>query len=361
MGPHAGGHLEQHHAHRKQVGARVHRATGSLLWGHVARRADKRARRFVLPEGVDRQELRHPEVEHLHQDATVRLGGLDQHDVFGLEIAVDDPGVVQRANRLTDLPRDVDRVGHVQRVLALQLGAQRVAVDVLHRVRQASGRLLLDELHQVHQRLVLDHARGPRLVEEALHHPGPVELRRRQDLERHDRAVGAAARAEHRAGAALAEQLHQLVPTDPVADLRIRRDVLGLGDHPFVVQVPLRRRVRVRQGDGRPFQIDVVGLCRQTIEHRHVSTRSIPPIGKACSVPGSERIAGDLVGRFIAQNGRRNRRSCAAAAVGGTVIEQRLVRVLQDGRRHAVRRSPIETAICTAADRLVRRKPTSGH
>ena len=104
--------LEQHAAERPDVGAPVDRRAARLLGAHVGRGAEDHARagsrrRVMVGEfdevGVepasDRIALGEAEVEHLH-----RARGRE-HDVAGLEIAVDDAALVRRLDRRGDLDR----------------------------------------------------------------------------------------------------------------------------------------------------------------------------------------------------------------------------------------------------------------
>ena len=73
-------------------------------------------------------QLRQAEVEHLH-----RAVGRDL-DVRGLEIAVDDPLLVRRFERLGDLPRDRQRFVERNRPARDPLG-ERLALDQLQHER----------------------------------------------------------------------------------------------------------------------------------------------------------------------------------------------------------------------------------
>ncbi len=109
-----GEHLPQHDAERPDVGAPVDRLAAGLLGAHVGGGAeDDAGRGGVAGEGGRERQvgalallprLGEPEVEHLD-----RAVGPDL-DVGGLEIAVDDPGVVGGLERLGDLDRDGERL-----------------------------------------------------------------------------------------------------------------------------------------------------------------------------------------------------------------------------------------------------------
>ncbi len=140
----AGRHFVEDRPQRELVGAEVERPAARLLGRHVADgphdRAGPRRRRdvgdlFIL--GL--QELRQAEVEDL-DDAVLR-----DHDVFGLQVAVDDPGGVRLGEPVGDLVRDVEQ----------PLGRQRTA---LHHFPQGLP------VHQLH-RDVDRRVRGPDLVD----------------------------------------------------------------------------------------------------------------------------------------------------------------------------------------------------
>src|SRR5207249_1692486 len=70
---------------------------------------------------------RDAEVDELH--AAVRR----DHDVLGLEVAVDDAMIVQVDERVGDLDRELDRGRHGEAALAPQAVAEQLPRDVLHR------------------------------------------------------------------------------------------------------------------------------------------------------------------------------------------------------------------------------------
>ena len=120
-------HLEEHGAHRKEVGARVHFETARLLGRHVSRRSEQHAgqreRRGIEEPGVDRTS--EAEIEQL--DAVRR-----EKDVRRLQIAVDDQPPVQRVERGKDGDGRRNRLGWRQRTF-LQAIRQRLAFEQLHR------------------------------------------------------------------------------------------------------------------------------------------------------------------------------------------------------------------------------------
>ena len=128
----AGEHLVADHAQRVDVAAVVEPRIGEALLGrHVGRRADRRSRaRQVRRLGRRAHQLHHAEVEHLHEVGIVGVVG--QEDVLGLEIAVHDPLLVDRADRRRDLAQDAHGGALVERPLHLEAGAQRLALEHLH-------------------------------------------------------------------------------------------------------------------------------------------------------------------------------------------------------------------------------------
>src|SRR5262252_921001 len=63
--------------------------------------------RSPLPTSQSRfNQLRQPEIEHLNYAVAA------QHDVFGLDVPMDDPGLVRRRERRGDLDGDVERGYH---------------------------------------------------------------------------------------------------------------------------------------------------------------------------------------------------------------------------------------------------------
>ena len=105
-------HLVEEHAEREQIGAGVEIAAARLFGRHVVERAHDDAvlgldelRRSSL-EAAERRahQLGEPEVQDLH----VAVGA--DHHVLGLEVAMDDAGVVRGRDRLRDLDGDVERL-----------------------------------------------------------------------------------------------------------------------------------------------------------------------------------------------------------------------------------------------------------
>ena len=119
--------LEQRHAEREDVGARIGRraAREELLRRHVGRRAEhvsgQRHRR-----GVALQVPREAEVEDR------RAAGAAHHDVAGLDVAVDDPRRVRRVQRASTL---LDQGHHAHDRVACAVLRRGLARSALVRIR----------------------------------------------------------------------------------------------------------------------------------------------------------------------------------------------------------------------------------
>ena len=122
-----GEQLVHHDAQRVEVAAEVHLVPAQLLRAHVLRRAHEGAR------GGDRGPARprpvllgDPEVHHAHDPGVVA------HEVRGLEVAVDDAHLVDRAQAVGDLQRGAP--GLRRREPAPLAGGPRevLALDELH-------------------------------------------------------------------------------------------------------------------------------------------------------------------------------------------------------------------------------------
>ena len=97
-------HFVQHAAERIKVGAKIQIGRiAALLGRHVERRPHQRpaARLVHLPGAKVAFQLRDAEVDDLHRFAG---SGQDEH-VLGLQVAVDDPGLVRRGQRVRNRAR----------------------------------------------------------------------------------------------------------------------------------------------------------------------------------------------------------------------------------------------------------------
>ena len=117
----AGQHFIEDAAERIDVGADIRGFAFALFRRHIGRRADHHA---AAGERVVSFPGRQSEVENL--DA-----GLDEHDVAGLEIAVNDPMFVRLGQGGGDLRGVAERLVERQRAI-LQPGGDRVALEQFH-------------------------------------------------------------------------------------------------------------------------------------------------------------------------------------------------------------------------------------
>ncbi len=160
--------LEEHRAHRPNVGARIDAFSARLLGRHVVRRADHRA--FAgSREGVV-AELGEPEVDELGNDRAAALAR--EEDVARLDVAMDDAELMRRLERLHHRHQNRQRLVAAQTPLrlAIETFAQIAPVEQL--------------LHQI-ERTVFRIAPH---VEDA-DHVGVLDARRRACLAEHARDV----------------------------------------------------------------------------------------------------------------------------------------------------------------------------
>jgi hypothetical protein len=176
------------------------------------------------PGGVERRDLRDAEVDDL--DEVASAVAVDEEDVLGLEIAVDDALVVGRAQRLRDLRGDRQRAIGRHRRRQLDRLRQRLAVDVLHhRVGQAVGRGA--EVGDVDDVGVADARRRLGLLHEALDRAGVARDLALEHLHRQRPLDDQVARGEHHAHAALADlALDQVAPVERHPDQLVVGGVL---------------------------------------------------------------------------------------------------------------------------------------
>ena len=130
--------------------------------------------------------LRHAEVDDLDEVGLPDARLDDQ--VVRLEIAVDDAPLVYDRERGEELPRDPARARRLQRALAPKQLGQAPPAEVLH---DQVGRAVLAEarVEDLHDVLVSDGRRGPRLALKAPHRVVVAHQLRMQALER-DLAAG---------------------------------------------------------------------------------------------------------------------------------------------------------------------------
>ncbi len=188
---HAREALEQHAPERERIGPAVLREAADLLGTHVARRAHRlaHARKPRSPGtgrrlGGGRLRPRAPgppaagqaEIQHLHE--AVR----GDHDVPGLEIAVDHALGMRERQRFRDLRSDRQRL-HAGDGTPIQLFPQRGPVDHLH--RQKVHVLIGVEVVDRRDVGVVQVREGEGFAPEALAGVVALEHPGGQDLERH--------------------------------------------------------------------------------------------------------------------------------------------------------------------------------
>src|SRR6185503_3251179 len=109
--------LEQHGRDRIHVARRSHGIASSSLGRKVARGPEHRAGASRVGS-VRATQARQSEVEEFHEIGVI--AALDQHDVLGLEVTMNDAELVSLADGVADLEHDVERAR--QRELATARG-----------------------------------------------------------------------------------------------------------------------------------------------------------------------------------------------------------------------------------------------
>ena len=178
-------HLEQQHAQRIDIRAVIDLDLPlALLGGHVVRGShDRPGARLVADLLIGQRQFREAEVEHLDEVAA-RAAVVAQEDVLGLEVAVDDPLLVRRVERVRDLAGDGKRGRGVQPVFAPQPIGQRLALQVLHHEVEFAVRRVA-EVGDIDDVLVTDLVDRFCFGHEARHHVGVLGELRVDGLHRH--------------------------------------------------------------------------------------------------------------------------------------------------------------------------------
>ncbi len=172
--------LVEHHAEREDVGARVDLVRARHLLGtEVGDRADERARMRDPRELALERRASEPEVHDANPHA-VALGRSPDHEVLGLDVAVDDALRVAVRERVGDLDADVDDLAEPQRALAQERAHVR-SVDDRHDEEERA--LVPPDVVDGDDRGVVHLRDDLRLALEAQLRVGG-EQRRRHDLDR---------------------------------------------------------------------------------------------------------------------------------------------------------------------------------
>ena len=204
-GNRAGGHLVEDHAEREDVGLRADRLALDLLGRHVERRADDRAR---LRHSRLLGGLGQAEVGDVHV-----IGGVD-HDVLGLQVAVDDALVVRGLEAFRRLAEDAQEALGRQLALLLQDRGQVPPVDELH--RQELDAVALAEIEDAQDVGVRHAARELDLALEALEDLGVLGDVRPDELQRD---VAVQALVVHEVDGAHSAHAEEALDAVPLADL----------------------------------------------------------------------------------------------------------------------------------------------
>ena len=209
IGHPTGDHLVQHHTQRVDVTAVIHRIAHTLLGRHVSWRAD---------DGPARGEL--GRLCHQLGNAKVSEEGVaplvDQH-IAGLDVAVNHilaVGIVQRAAHLGQNPcglLQVNRPFPGDQVL------QGARFDIAH--DQVGRAIFLTIVVDRQDMRVLQTGKGSRLLGKAPHKALILGEVTGQDLDGDIAVHGGLVGLEYGSHAAPADLLHDLVGTDPLADV----------------------------------------------------------------------------------------------------------------------------------------------
>ena len=217
--------LVEHRADRPDVAARVHVGVSlRLLRRHVPGRAEHDAlarERRVLGQLLD---LADTEVQDL-RERRIRIA-IDEEDVVGLEIAMNDARVVRTHEAAHDLHEDALRLGRIEQPFALDPLGQRLAAKQLHDDESDAviGEAGVEDLHDVR---ALGGARGLGLAREPPSRLTLLGVLGIEDLDCHallDGRVDGLVNAPH---PATADQLHDRVFSDRAAG-QIRQLLFGL-------------------------------------------------------------------------------------------------------------------------------------
>ncbi len=206
----AGQQLEQDDTDGIEIGPAVDRPAGlELLGGHVVRRAHH-VPRAGQRGGLPVQGAGDPEVHDL------RRTGRGDHDVGGLDVAVDQAPVVAGRQRVEDLGGEPQRLGQRQAAAAGRYEvAQGAPFDVLHHQERhpAVGQFLLAHVVHGHHMGVHESGGRPCLAPEPLAAVGVGSQERAHRLDRHGAVQDRIARPVHGRHTARADHRPAPAPT----------------------------------------------------------------------------------------------------------------------------------------------------
>ena len=221
-------HVIEDDAGRVDVAASIGLLAARLFGRHVSGRADQRAvhgrpraaRLAAAAVALDRAQRGDAEVAHLRElgRLAVIAGRGEDHDVVGLEIAVDDLHVVRHRDRRQHLRHEVDDARVAERPLVGDDVVKRPPLDVFH--RQVEQRFVdVPEVEHAHRVRMVQARRRARLALEPLHEIAIAGDVLAQHLERDHAVERELARAVDRAGAARRDQrLHDELAGDAPAN-----------------------------------------------------------------------------------------------------------------------------------------------
>ena len=165
-------HVISHRSQRINVSARVQRdARLHLFRRHVFRRAENSARRRPTPGSEPRKtladDLRQTKVTDFHDviagERAVLFLSLDNKDVRGFQIAMQNAFVVRGFDAGADLPQQPERALHRDRAFAAQELIERFAFDVFHHQKEDAF-LALAKISHVNDVRMLNRGRGAGLA-----------------------------------------------------------------------------------------------------------------------------------------------------------------------------------------------------
>ena len=177
-------HLEEDDPDLIDVAAPVNLCGHDLLGAHVFRRAEGhagRGRRELA--GIGRVELGDAEVDQLHEVAVPLI--VDDEDVRGLDVAVEDASRVSRREALAELPGDEGGPERLDGPLLVDELGDRSPVQTLHRDKGDAllGGAIVEDPHNVLVQERADHAALLHEPREGIHALSEVAL---EDLDRRE-------------------------------------------------------------------------------------------------------------------------------------------------------------------------------